>query len=52
MQIISRIIDLSNTARKEGLLSLEEAAADLEADGEINARDVIAVMKTALAQLK
>lgn len=29
-QIIQRIIDLSNVARKEGLLSLEEAAADLE----------------------
>ncbi len=30
IQIISKIIDLSNTARKEGLLSLEEAAADLD----------------------
>lgn len=29
-QIIQKIIDLSNVARKEGLLSLEEAAADLE----------------------
>lgn len=29
-QIISKIIELSNVARKEGLLSLEEAAADLE----------------------
>ena len=28
--IISKIIDLSNVARKEGLLSLEEAAGDLE----------------------
>lgn len=28
-QIIAKIIDLSNVARKEGLLSLEEAAADL-----------------------
>ena len=30
IQIITKIIDLSNTARKEGLLSLEEAAADLD----------------------
>ena len=30
IQIIQKIIDLSNTARKEGLLSLEEAAADLD----------------------
>lgn len=29
-EMIGRIIDLSNVARKEGLLSLEEAAADLE----------------------
>lgn len=29
-QIIQKIIDLSNVARKEGLLSLEEAAADLD----------------------
>lgn len=29
-EIIRRIIDLSNVARKEGLLSLEEAAADLD----------------------
>lgn len=29
-EVIQRIIDLSNVARKEGLLSLEEAAADLE----------------------
>lgn len=29
-QIISKIIELSNVARKEGLLSLEEAAADLD----------------------
>lgn len=29
-QIIQKIIDLSNIARKEGLLSLEEAAGDLE----------------------
>jgi chemotaxis protein MotA len=29
-QIINKIIDLSNVARKEGLLSLEEAAADLD----------------------
>lgn len=29
-EMIKRIIDLSNVARKEGLLSLEEAAADLE----------------------
>lgn len=29
-EMIRRIIDLSNVARKEGLLSLEEAAADLE----------------------
>lgn len=29
-QIIQKIIDLSNVARKEGLLSLEEAAGDLE----------------------
>lgn len=29
-QIIKKIIDLSNIARKEGLLSLEEAAADLD----------------------
>ena len=29
-KIISKIIDLSNVARKEGLLSLEEAAADLD----------------------
>lgn len=29
-EIIKRIIDLSNVARKEGLLSLEEAAADLD----------------------
>lgn len=31
-QIITKIIDLSNVARKEGLLSLEEAAADLDDD--------------------
>ncbi len=29
-QIISKIIELSNVARKEGLLSLEEAASDLD----------------------
>ena len=29
-QIIKKIIDLSNVARKEGLLSLEEAAGDLD----------------------
>lgn len=29
-QIIQKIIDLSNVARKEGLLSLEEAAGDLD----------------------
>ncbi len=29
-EMINRIIDLSNVARKEGLLSLEEAAADLD----------------------
>lgn len=29
-QIIQKIIELSNVARKEGLLSLEEAAADLD----------------------
>ncbi|MGN0131763.1 MAG: motility protein A [Lachnospiraceae bacterium] len=29
-QIINKIIELSNVARKEGLLSLEEAAADLD----------------------
>lgn len=29
-QMIQKIIDLSNVARKEGLLSLEEAAADLD----------------------
>lgn len=29
-EVIQRIIDLSNVARKEGLLSLEEAAADLD----------------------
>ena len=29
-EVISKIIELSNVARKEGLLSLEEAAADLE----------------------
>lgn len=29
-EMIKRIIELSNVARKEGLLSLEEAAADLE----------------------
>ena len=29
-QIITKIIELSNVARKEGLLSLEEAAADLD----------------------
>ena len=29
-EMISKIIDLSNVARKEGLLSLEEAAADLD----------------------
>ena len=28
--MIQKIIDLSNIARKEGLLSLEEAAGDLE----------------------
>lgn len=31
-QIISKIIELSNVARKEGLLSLEEAATDLNDD--------------------
>ena len=31
-EMIQRIIDLSNVARKEGLLSLEEAAADLDDD--------------------
>ena len=31
-EIISKIIDLSNVARKEGLLSLEEAAGDLNDD--------------------
>jgi len=30
--VITKIIDLSNVARKEGLLSLEEAAADLNDD--------------------
>ncbi|MBQ7955818.1 MAG: motility protein A [Lachnospiraceae bacterium] len=29
-EVIQKIIDLSNVARKEGLLSLEEAAADLD----------------------
>ena len=29
-EMIKKIIDLSNIARKEGLLSLEEAAADLD----------------------
>lgn len=29
-ELIQKIIDLSNVARKEGLLSLEEAAADME----------------------
>ena len=29
-EIIKKIIDLSNVARKEGLLSLEEAAGDLD----------------------
>lgn len=32
IQIISKIIDLSNVARKEGLLSLEEAAGDIDDD--------------------
>ena len=31
-EIIQRIIDLSNVARKEGLLSLEEAAGDIDDD--------------------
>lgn len=31
-EMIKKIIDLSNVARKEGLLSLEEAAGDLEDD--------------------
>lgn len=31
-EIIQKIIELSNVARKEGLLSLEEAAADLDDD--------------------
>lgn len=31
-EIIQKIIDLSNVARKEGLLSLEEAAGDIEDD--------------------
>ena len=31
-EIIQKIIDLSNVARKEGLLSLEEAASDIEDD--------------------
>ncbi len=31
-EIITKIIDLSNVARKEGLLSLEEAAGDLDDD--------------------
>ena len=30
--MITKIIELSNIARKEGLLSLEEAAADLDDD--------------------
>lgn len=30
VQIINKIIDLSNVARKEGLLSLEEAASDID----------------------
>ena len=29
-EVIKKIIDLSNVARKEGLLSLEEAAGDLD----------------------
>ena len=32
VQIITKIIDLSNVARKEGLLSLEEAASDIDDD--------------------
>ncbi len=32
VEIIQRIIDLSNVARKEGLLSLEEAAGDIDDD--------------------
>lgn len=32
VQIIQKIIDLSNVARKEGLLSLEEAAGDINDD--------------------
>lgn len=32
IQIITKIIDLSNVARKEGLLSLEEAASDIDDD--------------------
>ena len=32
VEIIKRIIELSNVARKEGLLSLEEAAADIDDD--------------------
>ncbi len=31
-EIIQKIIDLSNVARKEGLLSLEEAAGDIDDD--------------------
>lgn len=31
-EVIQKIIDLSNVARKEGLLSLEEAAGDIEDD--------------------
>ena len=31
-QMITKVIELSNVARKEGLLSLEEAAADLDDD--------------------
>ena len=32
VEIITKIIDLSNVARKEGLLSLEEAAGDIDDD--------------------
>lgn len=32
VEIIQKIIDLSNVARKEGLLSLEEAASDIDDD--------------------
>ena len=54
-EIIQKIIDLSNVARKEGLLSLEEAAGEIEDEVLVDGTDpelVRAIMETELASVE